>query len=227
MLKLNLGCGSHIPSGWVNVDYALGAWIAKLPVLSIINKKFKIINFDWSDKIFMHDLRKKFPWEDNSVDVVYSSHTLEHLSKTEGQHFLKECHRVLKPNGIIRIIVPDLRYIVNKYTQGEIAADEMLDELYVSYDSPRDGALKRRLAPFIRFPHKCMYDTPALLRIMSEIGFEVASRQAFESEIEDVRAIERSSRTDEAVIIEGKKISAPRYKPVNSVQSDPLVGQRS
>jgi hypothetical protein len=36
MLKLNLGCGSHVPSGWVNVDYALGAWVAKLPVFSLI-----------------------------------------------------------------------------------------------------------------------------------------------------------------------------------------------
>ena len=173
----------------------------------------------------MHDLRKKFPWEDNSVDVVYSSHTLEHLSKSEGQHFLTECHRVLKPNGIIRIIVPDLRAIANKYMQGEIAADEMLDELYVSYESPNDGALKQKLAPFIRFPHKCMYDTPTLLRIMSEIGFEVASKHAFESEIDDVRLIEHSDRTDEAVIVEGKKISAPRHKPVNSMQLDSLTRQ--
>lgn len=225
MLKINLGCGSHIPNGWVNVDYALGAWVAKLPVFSIINKKFKIINFDWSEKIFMHDLRKKFPWEDNSVDVVYSSHTLEHLSKSEGQHFLTECHRVLKPNGIIRIIVPDLRAIANKYMQGEIPADEMLDELYVSYESPNDGVLKQKLAPFIRFPHKCMYDTPTLLRIMSEIGFEVASKHAFESEIDDVRMIEHSDRTDEAVIIEGKKPNTPRHKPVNSVQLDSLTRQ--
>jgi predicted SAM-dependent methyltransferase len=86
MLKLNLGCGSHVPSGWVNVDYALGAWVAKLPSLFSNHKKFKIINFDWSDNILLHDLRKKFPWKDNSVDAIYSSHTLEHLSKAEGRN---------------------------------------------------------------------------------------------------------------------------------------------
>jgi|SRR5579883_1442186 predicted SAM-dependent methyltransferase len=222
MLKLNLGCGSHIPNGWVNVDYAMGAWIAKLPILSTINKKLKIINFDWSDRIFIHDLRKQFPWADNSVDVIYSSHTLEHLSKSEGRHFLRECHRVLKPNGIIRIIVPDLRAIIDKYTQGKIAADQVLDELYVSYESPRDGALKRRLAPFIRFPHKCMYDTPTLLRIFSEMGFEGTSKGAFESEIDDVRVIEQLDRTDEAVIVEGKKIPAHISKQVNAMQLDPV-----
>jgi predicted SAM-dependent methyltransferase len=46
---------------------------------------------------------------------------------------------VLKPNGIIRIIVPDLKATINKYMQGEIPADEVLDELYVGYDSPNDG----------------------------------------------------------------------------------------
>ncbi|MDZ8055544.1 MAG: class I SAM-dependent methyltransferase [Aulosira sp. ZfuVER01] len=217
MLKLNLGCGSHTPSGWVNVDYAMGAWIAKLPVISQINKRFKILNLDWPENIFLYDLRKKFPWKDNSVDVVYSSHTLEHLSKTEGQHFLRECHRVLKPNGIIRIIVPDLRVIINKYVQGEITADKLLDELYVGYDSPEDGVLKSKLAPFIRFPHKCMYDTPTLLRVMSEIGFEVASKQAFESEINDLSEIEDSSRTIQSVIVEGKKTLAHTYKPVESM----------
>ncbi|MDF5716697.1 MAG: methyltransferase domain-containing protein [Rhizonema sp. NSF051] len=222
MLKLNLGCGSHIPDGWVNVDYALGAWVAKLPVFSTVNKKFRIINFDWSDKIYMHDLRKKFPWEDNSVDVVYSSHTLEHLSKTEGRYFLTECHRVLKPNGIIRIVVPNLTAIVNKYMQGEIPADQVLDELYVSYESPHDSGLKRKLAPFIRFPHKCMYDTPTLLRIMSEIGFDVASKYAFESEIDNLSVIEQRDRTDEAVIVEGKKISAHASK-VSSKQLDPVT----
>jgi hypothetical protein len=42
MLKLNLGCGSHVPSGWVNVDYALGAWVAKLPVFSLIIRSSKL-----------------------------------------------------------------------------------------------------------------------------------------------------------------------------------------
>ncbi len=225
MLKVNLGCAYHTPSGWLNVDYAMGAWLAKLPVFSAINKKIKIVKLNWADNIYLYDLRKTFPWKNDSVDVVYSSHTLEHLSKTEGQHFLRECHRVLKPNGIIRIVVPDLKAIVNKYTQGEIAADELLNELDVSYESPGDGSLKRRLAPFIRFPHKCMYDTQTLLRIMSEIGFEVASKQAFESDIDDVQVIEQPERTGEAVIVEGKKISVYAYEHANSVQLSPLANQ--
>jgi predicted SAM-dependent methyltransferase len=205
MLKLNLGCGPCTPDNWLNIDYAMGAWLAKIPVVSTINKKLKIINFDWVDDIFLCDLRKKFPWENGSVDIVYSSHTLEHLSKNEGKYFLEECHRVLKPQGIIRIVVPDLSVIVEQYLKSEMSADEVLDELGVGYDSPSDGFLKRKLAPFIRFPHKCMYDSPTLLRIMSEIGFEVKSKSAFESEIKDLKEIEQPERAAASVIIEGKK----------------------
>lgn len=206
MLKLNLGCGFHTPIGWLNVDYAIGAWLAKPGVFATINKKFKIINLNWSNDIFLCDLTKKLPWDDDSVDIIYSSHSLEHLSKIEGRYLLRECHRLLKPNGIIRIVVPDLKVIINRYTQGKIAADEVLDQLYVTYNSPTDGVLKRIIAPFIQFPHKCMYDTPTLLRIMSEIGFEVAIKQAFESEIKDIQVIEQSERTAESILVEGKNI---------------------
>ncbi len=205
MLKLNLGCGDQTPDGWINVDYALGAWLIKIPLFSLINQKLKLFKFRWKDGIFIHDLRKTFPWQNNSVDVIYSSHTLEHLSKTEGQHFLTECHRVLKPNGIIRIIVPDLKSIVNRYLDNKIAAEELLDELSVGYDSAEDGIIKKIIAPLIRFPHKCMYDSPALLRVMSDLGYQVAEKQYVESEIDDIRTIEDINRTVEAVIIEGRK----------------------
>lgn len=208
MLKLNLGCGFHTPIGWLNVDYAIGAWLAKPGVFATINKKFKIINLNWSNDIFLCDLTKKLPWDDDSVDIIYSSHSLEHLSKIEGRYLLRECQRLLKPNGIIQIVVPDLKVIINRYTQEKIAADEVLDQLYVTYNSPTDGVLMRIIAPFIQFPHKCMYDTSTLLRIMSEIGFEVAIKQAFESEIKDIQVIEQSERTAESILVEGKKISA-------------------
>ncbi|MEB3180401.1 MAG: methyltransferase domain-containing protein [Nostocaceae cyanobacterium] len=216
MLKLNLGCGDQTPKDWTNVDYAMGAWIAQLPVISFINKKLKIINFDWPENIYLYDLTKKFPWADNTVDVIYSSHTLEHLSKTQGLHFLSECYRVLKPNGIVRIVVPDLRAYVDKYIQGEIPADRLLDELYVGYEAPEDGFWKQKLSPFIRFPHKCMYDTPALVRIMSEIGFEAVSKEGFDSEIVNIEGIEIADRTIDAVIVEAKKVPATRKAPVGS-----------
>ena len=86
-MKLNLGCGAQVLDGWVNVDYALGARFMKIPFFSAFNKKAKLFNLEWNEKIHIHDLTKKFPWADSSVDIVYSSHTLEHLSREEGKIF--------------------------------------------------------------------------------------------------------------------------------------------
>lgn len=107
-LKLNLGCGMTVVEGWINVDYSLGARLTQLPVLGWLAKKLGLFNVQWDSRIKLHDLRKTLPWQDASVDVVYSSHTLEHMSREDGRSLLIECLRVLKPGGLLRIVVPDL-----------------------------------------------------------------------------------------------------------------------
>lgn len=203
-MKLNLGCGARVPDGWLNVDYALGARFMKIPFFRAINKKLRIFNLDWNDKIFLHDLTTRFPWGDSSADVVYSSHTLEHLSRDAGRGFLTECHRVLRPNGIIRIVVPDLRHVVADYVEGRIPADDFVERLGVLYEDT-SGSLRKRLSPFFQFPHKCMYDHPRLIEILNEIGFNASARRAFDSAIDGIRSIELEDRTEHAVIVEGQK----------------------
>ncbi len=66
-----------------------------------------------------------------------------------------------------------------------------------------DHKLKRE---DISFPHKCMYDTEALSRIMSEIGFECHAAKPFESNIPNIKIIELPDRTEQAVIIEAQKV---------------------
>jgi predicted SAM-dependent methyltransferase len=83
------------------VDYAIGARFAKIPFFKILNKKLRLVALDWNEKIFIHDLTKKFPWPDNSAQVIYSSHCLEHFSREDGLNFLCEAHRVLQKDGII------------------------------------------------------------------------------------------------------------------------------
>lgn len=203
-VRLNLGCGSQVADEWINVDYALGAQFAKIPFFTLINKKLKLFDLEWNKKIYLHDLTKKLPWADCSVDAVYSSHTLEHFSKKDGRRFLAECHRVLRKDGIIRIIVPDLRRHVLDYIEGRIEADDFVEKLGVLYGNGAN-VLKNRIAPLIQFPHKCMYDSPRLLKILDEIGFDAKSRAPFDSDITHIRLVELQGRTDNAVIVEGRK----------------------
>ncbi len=204
-LKVNLGCGGQIVDGWLNVDYALGARLAKMPLLGSTSRALGLTNLKWDRRITIHDLRKRFPWKDSSVAVVYSSHTLEHLSKEEGRRFLEECHRVLHTDGIVRILVPDLMVNVLDYTHGRTKADDFIIQLDVLYGQST-SAVKNRLAPFVRFPHKCMYDTARLVEILTEIGFYASSRKPFDSDIEDIGSVELEGRTVDAVIVEGRKL---------------------
>lgn len=89
---LNLGCGHRFHSDWVNVDFT-----ATGPA------------------VIACDLRQGIPFPADSFDVVYHSHLLEHLPPTTVPPFLTECHRVLKPGGIIRVVVPDLEQIARLY----------------------------------------------------------------------------------------------------------------
>jgi len=203
-INLNLGCSGQIIDGWINVDYAFGARLSKIPFFRALNKYVRFFDMDWDDKIFIHDLRKPLPWENESVNIIYSSHTLEHLTKAEGYNLLLECYRVLKPQGIIRIIVPDLQCIVNDYNAHVFPADEFIENLDVLYID-KGSKFKLLLAPLVQFPHKCMYDTRILLSILLKLGFQAQSRKLFESAIPDIRTFEIPERLKFAVIIEGQK----------------------
>jgi predicted SAM-dependent methyltransferase len=91
---LNLGCGIRYLSNWTNVDFVKSA-----------------------DGVIAHNLTLGIPFSGNCFDVVYHSHVLEHFQKEHAEAFLKECYRVLKPNGIIRIAVPDLEQIARIYIE--------------------------------------------------------------------------------------------------------------
>jgi predicted SAM-dependent methyltransferase len=92
MLCLNLGCGVTFHDDWINIDF-----VSTNPVVTA------------------HDLRRGIPYPDNHFDVVYHSHVLEHFTKSDGLRFIYECHRVLKPNGLLRVVVPDLEEIARQY----------------------------------------------------------------------------------------------------------------
>ncbi len=107
---LNLGCGQRFRPEWVNLDlHPAGANVQR-----------------W-------DLQRKLPFSDGSFDVVYHSHVLEHFSKAEGLRFLGECHRVVRPGGIIRVAVPDLEKIARLYIEAfdrSLAGDSMWQSRY-------------------------------------------------------------------------------------------------
>jgi len=89
---LNLGCGGRFREGWVNVNFT-----------------------STGPGVIAANLGKEVAFPDESFDVVYHSHLLEHFPKHIAADFLKECFRVLRPSGVIRVVVPDLEAITRNY----------------------------------------------------------------------------------------------------------------
>lgn len=107
---LNFGCGSVFHREWVNLDAMPAA-----------------------DGVIAHDVRRPFPYPDGSFDGVYGSHVLEHLEPSAGARLLRDCRRILRPGGIIRVVVPDLEAIVRlymSYLEGALTGDTQAEQRY-------------------------------------------------------------------------------------------------
>jgi SAM-dependent methyltransferase len=203
-LRLNLGCGTRTPDQWTNVDYSLGARLGKIPPLRPLLRSVGIFHIEWSASIFIHDLRRPLPWPDGSVTAIYSSHTLEHLTKDAGQRLLCECRRVLSPGGVIRIAVPNLPAMLEEYHKGVYPAVDLFERLGVTCERQGDGRLRRWLAPLIRFPHRCMYDAESLLAALSNAGFDARLHAPLLSRVPDIADVECEERVRGGVIAEAR-----------------------
>jgi len=58
-IKLHLGCGTNVVDGWINIDYSLGAHLAKIPLSKFFLRKTGLLRNEWDSRIMLHDLRKK------------------------------------------------------------------------------------------------------------------------------------------------------------------------
>ena len=94
MSLLNLGCGARLHPNWLNCD------------LNPSNPEIKSV-----------DLLRPLPWPSANFDSVYCSHVVEHLPRGKVPSVLKEIRRILRPRGILRLVVPDLAGIARAYLQ--------------------------------------------------------------------------------------------------------------
>lgn len=91
-IKIHLGCGEKILKNFINID--------------IVKKNSQVV---------IDDVSKLDTVEDNSVDLIYACHVLEHFPKAEILDILNLWSNKLNKGGIIRISVPDFDSIVSHY----------------------------------------------------------------------------------------------------------------
>lgn len=143
--RLQVGCGRRKMEGWCNVD----------------------LNPAWNPDVLV-DVTKGLPFEDESFDLIYSEDFIEHIDLEQGRAFLRECHRVLRPGGWLRLLTPDLAVVCHHYFErnpmtmlwyrdefGSRTAAEMVNE------AMRMGG------------HTFLYDEETLSLILREASFGV------------------------------------------------------
>ena len=178
-VRLNIGCGMAPTKGWINYDNSPAVRIARWPAVVRLLRALGLFDSDnagFADFCRTHGIRyadavARIPHPDATVDVVYSSHMIEHLDRREVRRFLAECRRVLKPGGVLRIVVPDLRVTVNDYV-AKGNADIFLDHLQLALDKPH--GLKSHVRHLLVGDrnHHWLYDGRSMSRLLSENGFE-------------------------------------------------------
>lgn len=217
---LHLGCGLIAPAKWLNVDGSPQAAFTRHPRLKCLLVSLGLYprsqaEIPWPSNILCLNLCKKLPFKDERFTAIYSSHTFEHLYRDDALALAKECHRVLKPGGVCRIVVPDLAIAIQQYLQNSSqadvndAADQMMDALglYPRFAKPGIWGMYQNLRSFHN--HKWMYDTKSLKQILSNAGFtKVTHPKAFEGRLPDLTQIESSSRVlnGAGIIAEGIKL---------------------
>lgn len=134
-IKINMGCGKrNFGKDWIHID---GADFPHIDSKNITELKFA----------------------DNTVDLIYSSHVIEYFDRGDVVPLLKEWIRVLKPNGILRLAVPDFRAMAVLYIMNKYSLDSFLGPLYGKMDTNGE-----------KIYHKTVYDWDSLKSVLESIG---------------------------------------------------------
>lgn len=147
-MNVNLACGGVYVTGagWLNLDYSSA-----------------------SSAVKSANLLGRLPLADGTADLVYSSHFLEHIPLEQVGPFLQECLRILKPGGVLRLVLPDLENLCRIYLhhrdQGEHdKADFVVLELLDQCVRRHSGGELRRYYQSLKVDPETSADSIAFVR---------------------------------------------------------------
>jgi predicted SAM-dependent methyltransferase len=178
--KLHLGAGWHRLEGWLNAD------------LDII------------PGVLTMDVRKPFRLPSSRFQFAFTEHMIEHITYGEGLLMLRECNRVLREGGVLRVTTPDLRFLVDlcRNPQKDIHQRYItwMCRTYVPYAPVASAAFA--INEFMRlWGHKFIYDENTLRESLSRSGFSAIRRcKLMESSWPVLRDIECGDREPEGFI---------------------------
>ena len=199
-LLVNLGSGPTGPESWVNLDRSPTMLLRHVPWAARALRRAGVIGdhhlTPWDPHIVRQDLTKRLPFEDGSVDAVYSSHFFEHIYYSDAEAILEECHRVLKPGGVLRLALPDGEAWARELIESDDDAGEAGHRYLLRLGShPLERptgkrALTARIGGHI---HRWQPTRGLVRRMLVEAGFsdsEISDRKFLEGDLPEIERIE-------------------------------------
>lgn len=199
---------SFLRHGYFETRATIGRWLspkrrkALTSLLQIGSGLNPLPDFDNLDFYFTHrgkvahvghDLRVPLPYADATFEGVYSEHTLEHMYPAEALRLLGEVYRVLKPGGIFRCSVPDLRKYVDFY-EGKHA-------------DAKFGIFRSGCEAFWNLTqnhlHRSVWDAAMLKQQMLASGFSSVAERSFNEGGDGRLLVDLEHRAWESLYVEG------------------------
>lgn len=164
---------------------------------------------------FQHcDATKGLPYNDNEIDFINMSHFIEHLEVDDGIEFLKDCLRVLKPGGTVRLCFPDLKKLIDTWLNGTMS--DFDDIQPKEYAEAKSGA--QRFWMLLTSGHKTCYDAWAITRSLELAGFDTIHESEFNTKLDMFPTL--------SITVEAQKPAKEQIPvPVNEENSKPLYKQ--
>lgn len=207
---INVGCGMNILPGAINIDNSPSVRIAKHKLLRKLIRPFmnksqsEYLDFAIRNNIIQGDA-KSLPCMDNSIDVIYTSHMIEHLDLPTMNTFVSECHRCLKPGGILRIVTPDLDILFDHYLKTKDAIDFAQRSTFYR-SSGRQLKERLRVAISGDREHKIIYNKETLSDYLVKHNFvNVECLPAGQTNIPFETGIDLYWREKDSIYVEARK----------------------
>jgi hypothetical protein len=175
------GCGLCAPAGWLNFDASARLRLERMPLSGTVLRK--TVGAIFPQNVLQGDIVYGLPVRNNSAAAVYSSHCLEHISRSDIPRALTNTFRMLQDGGVFRLIVPDLEWRALRYVaalkSSSMPADEFLEACHLG-----ERVRPRTWVDFIRdrykrSDHLWMYDFPTMKELLESAGFSRVRRCKF------------------------------------------------
>jgi predicted SAM-dependent methyltransferase len=171
-VKINLGSGHWKFEGWVNVDLDLES----LPDVGA-------------------NLSGGLPFASGVARLMHTEDFIDQLDIEKAAEFLRECHRILAPGGVLRVLTPDMRKLAHLYLNDPDKLKSMWKE-FVGIDL-FVGTAGEVFNSGMRFAgHTFLYDEETFKALSKRCGFDARRVEFQQSEKPELRGLDLRSPSE-------------------------------